>query len=184
MTIGAIIGIVVAAIIVVALVAYALYRWRRSNELQDQFGPEYDRTVEDTGSKREAESMLVERRKRVQDLNIVPLSAADRQHFSEQWQIVQGQFVDDPSGAVTHADELVTSVMRSRGYPMSDFDQRADDISVDHPDLVSDYRQAHDISQRNDSGEATTEELRQAMVHYRALFEDLLETPETAEVSS
>lgn len=181
-TAGIIAIIVIVAVIVIAIAAFVAWRQRRSKQLQDQFGPEYERTLQDTGDKREAESILVERRKRVHDLNIVPLSSADRDRFVQQWQAVQAEFVDDPSAAIRHADELIGKVMRARNYPVGDFDQRADDISVDHPQLVQDYRAAHDIAGQNGAGNASTEDLRRAMVHYRALFQDLLETPETAEV--
>jgi hypothetical protein len=182
MSTGAIIGIIIVAVVIIAIVAFVVSRQRRSKELQEQFGPEYNRTLEDTGDKRQAESILVERRNRVQDLNVVPLSTDDRDSFAQQWQAVQAEFVDDPSAAVSDADNLIGQVMRARNYPVGDFDQRADDISVDHPQLVQDYRAAHDIAEQNDAGNASTEDLRQAMVHYRALFQDLLETPETAEV--
>jgi hypothetical protein len=181
-TAGIIAIIVIVAIIVIAIAAFVAWRKRRSTQLQEQFGPEYDRTVEDAGDKREAENILIERRKRVHDLNIVPLSTADRDRYVQQWQAVQAEFVDDPSAAISHADELIGKVMKARNYPVGEFDQRADDISVDHPQLVQDYRAAHDVAQQNDAGNASTEDLRQAMVHYRALFQDLLETPEPAEV--
>jgi hypothetical protein len=142
MSTAAIIGIIIVAVIIIAIVAFVVSRQRRSTQLQEQFGPEYDRMVQGTGDKREAENVLVERRKRVQDLNIVPLSIADRDRFVQQWQAVQAEFVDDPSASISHADELIGKVMRARNYPVGDFDQRADDISVDHPQLVQDYRAA------------------------------------------
>jgi|SRR3954451_10703197 FtsZ-interacting cell division protein ZipA len=174
---------VVLAIVVVAIVAAAVWagmRKRRSTHLQQHFGDEYERTVDESGSRRRAESELAAREQRRSKLEIVPLRTAARDRYAESWRGVQANFVDDPRGAVREADGLVGQVMQERGYPMDDFEQQAADVSVDHPEVVSNYRSAHDISQRNDDGEATTEELRQAMVHYRALFEELLvvESPE------
>jgi hypothetical protein len=150
-------------------------RRRRTESLRTHFGPEYDRTVDEAGGSRDAESELERRRQRRAQLDIRPLPPGARSRYAEEWRSVQARFVDDPSGAVAQADVLVTQVMRERGYPMDDFDQRAADVSVDHPAVVGDYRSAHEISQRSDAGNAETEDLRQAMVHYRALFEDLLE---------
>jgi hypothetical protein len=178
---GTVIAIVVAIIIVLAIIAIAWWvtQRRETESLRDQFGSEYDRTVQETGSERQAGSILKERVERVQALNIVPLSYADRQNYETQWRDVQAQFVDDPTGAVGAADDLVQNVMAKRGYPVGDFDQRTADISVDHPDVVEHYRAAHTIAVAQENGDASTEDLRQAMVHYRALFEDLLQ-PETA----
>jgi hypothetical protein len=169
---------VIIAIVVIAAVAVAVWaamRRRRSDALRQQFGPEYDRTVDETGDAREAESELERRRRRRADLDIRPIAPDARQRYADEWRAVQARFVDDPAGSVGEADELVTQVIRDRGYPMDDFDQRAADVSVDHPEMVSDYRSAHDISTRSANGHAETEDLRQAMVHYRALFEILLE---------
>jgi hypothetical protein len=170
--------VVVAAIVVVAIVAWLLVQRRRTDTLHERFGPEYERTVNEVGDRRRAEAELEARAKRVERLAIQPLSPSDREGFAEAWRATQARFVDDPTAAITEADRLVNQVMRTRGYPMSDFDQRAADISVDHPGVVEHYRAAHDIALRSERGEASTEELRQAMVHYRALFEDLLETGE------
>jgi hypothetical protein len=169
---------VVIAIVVIALIALLVWytsRRRRTEGLRRQFGPEYDRTVEETGRPRDAESELESRRRRRAALDIRPLAPGARARYADEWRAVQARFVDDPSGAVAQADTLVIEVMRERGYPMDDFDQRAADVSVDHPQVVGDYRAAHDISTRSANGRAETEDLRQAMVHYRALFEDLLQ---------
>jgi hypothetical protein len=167
---------VIVAIIVIAVAAVAayLYSRRRTAQLQERFGPEYRRTVEEAGSQRQAESELRDRERRVEKLDIRPLPAAAVDRYSGEWRDVQSRFVDDPSGAVGEADRLVLVVMEERGYPMDDFDRRASDISVDYPHVVEDYRAAHGISTANERGDATTEDLRQAMVHYRSLFDHLL----------
>jgi hypothetical protein len=182
---GLVIGIIVAivVIIVLAAIAYMLMRHRRSERLHEQFGSEYDRTVEQTGGTRRAESILIEREKRVRNqLQIRPLSDADRDRFANQWRDVQSEFVDDPATSLTDADRLVGEVMSTRGYPMGDFERQADDVSVDHPEVVQNYRIAHEIAQRQADGEVSTEDMRTAMLHYRSLFEDLLETPTEQEV--
>jgi hypothetical protein len=171
------IGIAVA-VIVVAAVALLAVRSRRSRRLQERFGPEYDRAVSDAPNRREAESVLAEREQRRQELEIRPLAPAARDRYAEEWLAVQSRFVDDPAGAVGEADGLVQRVMGERGYPMSDFDSQADLISVDHPVVVENYRAAHAIHESYGRGDAGTEDLRQAMVHYRALFEELLGTGE------
>jgi hypothetical protein len=167
--------IVVAAVLVVAAVAWWLSARRRSEQLRERFGPEYDRTVEDASSRRRAEKELEERRDRRERLNIRPLTNSARERYGDQWRNAQAQFVDAPQAAVASADHLVIAVMRDRGYPMDDFDQRAADISVDHPQVVESYRTAHELSERSANGEASTEDLRQAMRHYRTLFDELLE---------
>lgn len=173
--------IVIVAALVIAAAGMAMY-WRsqqqKSRDLQRSFGPEYERTLRDTGSRRRAESELAQRRQRVEALQIRPLSREDRDRFSESWMSTQAQFVDDPEGAVRGADRLVGEVMQTRGYPVGEFDQRAADVSVDHPDVVDNYRRAHEIAQAQERGEASTEDLRQAMVYYRELFNDLLATGE------
>jgi hypothetical protein len=151
-------------------------RRRRSERLRTRFGSEYDRVVHKAGDVKAAEAALEARARRVQSLHIVPLSHDDAVRFSAAWRGVQERFVDDPGGAVTAADRLVGEVMHARGYPLGDFEQRVDDISVDHPDVVINYRAAREIAQSHAQGRASTEELRQAMVHYRALFHDLLDT--------
>lgn len=166
--------VVIAAIVVAALV-FLMARKRRSQNLREQFGPEYDRVVKKEGDVHKGERMLEFREKHRKTLDIRPLSQADHDRFSNRWNEVQSQFVDDPSGAVALADGLIIEVMQARGYPTTDFTQRAADISVDHPVVVENYRAAHDIAQRRSRGLAGTEDLRQAMVHYRALFSELLE---------
>jgi hypothetical protein len=166
-------GIVVVAA-AVAVIAWLLLRKRRTERLRDRFGPEYDRAVRDKGEVRKAEAALEARQARVARLHIRPLESADATRFSREWRSVQALFVDDPKAAITNADRLVGEVMRARGYPVGDFEQRVEDISVDHPDVVRNYRAAHDIALDHASGRTSTEDLRQAMVHYRALFTDLL----------
>ncbi len=166
--------VVIAAVIVAALV-YVLARKRRSQNLREQFGPEYDRVVRKEGDVQKAERLLEFREKHRKTLTIRPLSAEEHARFSNRWTEVQSRFVDDPSGSVAVADELIMEVMQARGYPTTDFTQRAADISVDHPVVVENYRAAHDIAERRSRGQASTEDLRQAMVHYRALFSELLE---------
>ena len=170
------IWIVIAAVavaIVLLAIAWAAARKRRTSHLREGFGPEYDRTVDEAGSRRRAESELSDREKRREELDIRPLAPGTRDRFADRWRAVQERFVDDPSGALRDAHVLVVEVMRERGYPTDDFEQRAADVSVDHPHVVENYRSAYAISERD---EADTEEQRQAMVHYRALFDELLET--------
>jgi hypothetical protein len=175
----ALIAVVVLLVIVVAAAAWFLTRQRRrSEQLQEQFGPEYEQTVKATGDRRRAEEDLEERAKRVEQLSIRRLDAHERDRFVMQWRHVQTLFVDQPSSAVAKADELVGKVMEARGYPVADFERRAADVSVDHPQVVHHYRTAHDIASRERADGGDTEALRQAMVHYRALFADLLETDE------
>ena len=176
--------IVIAAIVIVALATAMITGRRRTERLQGRFGPEYDRTVEEADGRRAAERELTEREKRRAELDIRPLAPGARDRYAEEWRVVQQHFVDDPNAAIGEADALVTRVMRDRGYPTDDFEQRAADVSVDHPDVVGHYREAHDISLRNDRGDVSTEHLRQAMVHYRALFEDLLESDDAAGVAT
>jgi FtsZ-interacting cell division protein ZipA len=168
--------IIVAIVIIAALVIAGVLwsRSRRSEHLKDRFGREYDRTVEAAGNRGKAEAELAEREKRVEKLDIRPLNSDERREFARRWDEVQSRFVDDPPRAVAFADALLGDVMKARGYPVSDFDQRAGDISVDHPVVVDHYRKAHDIAVRHERGEASTEDLRQAMIHYRALFDNLV----------
>jgi hypothetical protein len=175
-------GLLVAILVVIvllALLAFFAGRQRRSRQLQDRFGPEYDRTVEQAGDRRAAEAELLERTEHRQQFDVVPLDPEARDRYLEAWRNTQAQFVDEPVEATREADRLITSVMRDRGYPVDDFEQRAADISVDHPQVVDDYRAAHTIAARNDRSEASTEDLRQALVHYRSLFEELLEDRHT-----
>lgn len=170
-TVLASIVIVVAVVVIAALLWFAV--GRRRARLRQTFGPEYDRTVGERGSKRAAEAELRERLERRERLRIVPLDSAARDRYLDAWHRTQARFVDQPTAAVHEADRLISEVMRERGYPVEDFEQRAADISVDHPQVVDDYRTAHAIASE-DAG-AGTEDLRQAMVHYRSLFEELLE---------
>jgi len=168
---------IVVAILAALLVGAAalLARRRRSQQLREGFGPEYQRTVAEHGDRRAAESELLERRQRREELEIRELEPAARERYDERWRAAQRRFVDEPGQAVAEADELVAAVMRDRGYPVEDdFDRRAADVSVDHPVVVEHYRAAHAISTQSAGGDADTEDLRQAMVHYRALFAELL----------
>jgi hypothetical protein len=168
--------IVIAAAVIVCAIVWSAAKARRRKELQERFGSEYDRTVSDAPSRREAESELSEREKRREELDIRPLDQSSRDRYASEWQNTQAAFVDDPEAAVGDADRLIQQVMRERGYPVDDFEQRANDLSVDHPDVISNYRAAHGISVANERGKASTEDLRTAMQHYRALFSELLET--------
>ena len=170
----------VVGLIIADIAVWLSHRKRRSERLRTQFGgSEYDRAVKEDG-RRLAEAGLNERTARVESLNIRPLAQSDRLRFLELWRRVEARFVDGPGGAVTEADQLLGDVMSTRGYPVSDFEQRAADISVDHPLVLENYRTAHDIALRQRKGEANTEDLRQAMIHYRTLFEELVGEPELA----
>jgi FtsZ-interacting cell division protein ZipA len=169
--------IAIAVVAVVAVVVWQALARRRTGRLQQQFGPEYDRALGTADSKRDAEAELQAREERRQKLEIRSLSGAARERYLQSWQSVQAQFVDDPRGAVAAADSLIQSVMAERGYPVDDFEQRAADISVDHPQVVENYRQGHRLAQASADGSDATEGLRQAMRHYRALFDELLEPP-------
>jgi hypothetical protein len=167
--------VIAAAIVAVVIVAAILIaRRRRSQHLKSRFGREYEHALETKGDRTKAEAELAEREKRVEKLAIRPLDEAERKRFGERWTEVQARFVDDPPRALAFADALLAEVMKARGYPVSDFDQRAGDISVDHADVVEHYRAGHDIAMRHEHGKAGTEELRQAMIHYRALFDNLV----------
>ena len=177
-----VVGVVVA--IVVLGVFASVLRTRRSRSLQDRFGREYDRTVDKAGGRREAEQELRKREQRHDELELRSLSADARERYLRQWQVTQGRFVDDPTGAVSEADNLVQQVMRDRGYPVDDFEQRAADISVEHPEVVEKYRTANGIARASERGEASTEDLRHSVRHYRALFVELLEVDDEAEDAS
>lgn len=171
--------VVVAVVVVMAALAIAwMYSERRRRQhLRERFGPEYQRTVEAVGSTKHAEAVLADREKRVSSYHIRELRAEESARFSDAWRRLQARFVDDPAGAVTEADLLVNEVMTARGYPMSDFDRRAEDLTVEHANVVHHYREAREIAQRHSRQAASTEDLRQALVHYRALFSELLEAP-------
>jgi hypothetical protein len=173
------------AVLMIAVLALLYVRKRRSKsttaELRKKFGPEYDHAVLVHGAGRKAESKLEDREKRVEKLNIRDLDPMEHERFSKRWEAVQSRFVDSPKGAVTEADDLVSSAMKARGYPVSDFEQRAADISVDHPRVVENYRSAHEIALRVGKDAATTEDLRTAMIHYRSLFEELVQAPVSVE---
>jgi hypothetical protein len=171
--------IIVAGVVVVALLAVAAWLFSRkkkqSERLQQRFGPEYGRTVGELGGRTKAELELKAREKRVEQLSITPLSPPEAARFAQAWNALQGRFVDDPKGVVVQADQLVRELMLKRGYPMGDFERRAADISVDHPAVVENYRAAQAIAARDERGEADTEELRKAVVHYRVLFDEMLD---------
>jgi hypothetical protein len=165
----------VAVALVVAFAVWQLVAQRRRHRLRDRFGPEYERTVNEADNRGEAEAELREREQRRAELDIRPLEPGARDRYRESWQQVQSEFVDHPAAAVGAADSLIQSVMVERGYPVEDFDDRVADVSVDHPRVVDNYRQGHRLARLSASGEGTTEDLRQAMTHYRALFDELVE---------
>lgn len=172
--------LIAAAIVVIAAVAILVTRSansrKRTERLKERFGPEYERTIAEAGEQSGAEDELAARERKRDKLDIIPLSPGAREKYADSWRTVQTAFVDNPSSAVGDADRLVTQVMRDRGYPIDDFDQRAADISVDHPKVVENYRTAHSIYLLQEEGDVGTEDQREAFVHYRALFEKLLET--------
>ncbi|MGZ8490306.1 MAG: hypothetical protein ACXWW4_17385 [Candidatus Binatia bacterium] len=173
--------IILAAVValgLVALGAWLFYQKKQSHKLQERFGPEYGRTVNELGSRSKGESDLKAREKRVERLDILALAPSEAARFTAAWQALQSRFVDNPKGVVVQAEQLVRELMEKRGYPMGDFERRAGDISVDHPDVVANYRSAQAIAVRDRQGAADTEELRKAVVHYRALFDELLEVRE------
>jgi hypothetical protein len=172
-------SIVILVVAAIAILAVAVAVWfymqkQRTRKLRSRFGPEYNRTVRTEGSEKHAERILEEREKRIEQIEVKPLSDQERERFALAWEQEQAHFVDQPREAVNNADRLVTEVMKARGYPMGDFDQRAADVSVDHPVVVENYRIAHNIAVRDRKEPASTETLREAMIHYRALFADLL----------
>lgn len=176
--------IAVAAVAAVLVVVWTGIRTNRSKQLQEQFGSEYDRVAADAPTKREAESELRERRRRLEQFDIRPLEPEERERYRQRWLAIQAEFVDDPSKSVAKADSLIQNVMRDRGYPVDDFDTRAADLSVDHPDVVENYRAGHGIAVAHERGKATTDELRKAVQHYRELFEELVEAREPDEARS
>ncbi|NMO55543.1 hypothetical protein HH310_30705 [Actinoplanes sp. TBRC 11911] len=183
MSATATIVLIVVIIVVIAAIVYGIQVARR-RKLQNTFGPEYDRVVSDAGSRTEAEKELREREKRHAGLELKPLSRESQDRYATAWEEVQIQFVDNPTEAVTTADDLVTRLMAERGYPTENYESMLADLSVEHAGTLQHYRDAHDISRRNTAGEANTEELRQALVHYRALFGELLGTVPTDSESS
>jgi hypothetical protein len=178
------IALAVAVILVVAALAWLHVRRRKTTtaQLRQRFGPEYDQAVQEHGSERRAEAQLADREKRVERLRVRDLDPTQRERFSGQWHSLQSRFVDDPKRSVTEADELVSSLMQTRGYPVADFNQRAADISVDHPRVVANYRSAHEIALRLGKGEASTEDLRTAMIHYRSLFDELVQVSTAVDI--
>jgi hypothetical protein len=178
-TLTLIIAVLLIALGIAVVVWFAMQK-QRSAKLKQRFGPEYDRAVIDFGGRTRAEAELLKREQRVARLKIVPLTPADAARFSQAWSTLQGRFIDSPKGVVVEADQLVRELMEKRGYPMGDFERRAADISVDYPGVVSNYRAAQVIATRDASGEADTEELRKAVIHYRTLFDELLEAKPVA----
>jgi hypothetical protein len=179
-SIALVILLILAVVLVVIGAAFLLQR-NRSEDLRRKFGPEYDQAVSQAGDRRKAESELASREKRVAAFNIRSLAPDERDRYATQWRAAQTRFVDEPRQAIVEADRLVMAVMEARGYPMGDFEQRAADLSVGHANVVTNYRAARQIARENEAGQASTEMLRQGMIHYRALFDDLLEVPPKAE---
>ena len=163
-----------AIIVAIAMVIWLVTKNRRTKELRSKFGPEYNRMARSEGDADRAEQLLQERQKRVKKLDITPLTDRQRHDFADKWEHAQARFVDDPAAAVASADVLVKEVMNIRGYPVADFEQRVADVSVDHPAVVQNYRLAHGIAIRHEREDVGIEKLREAMIHYRALFADLL----------
>jgi hypothetical protein len=172
--------LVLIALVVMGVVAAWYVQNRHHAHLRTRFGPEYERTVRETGNISKAESILAQREQRVDKLHLRPLTREESSRLSDAWRRVQSQFVDDPNGALTEADRLITEVMTTRGYPMSDWNQRVADISVDHPLVCDRYRAGHDIAIRNEGSRVSTEDLRRGMVEYRALFTELVGVGEEA----
>jgi hypothetical protein len=166
--------IVAVVVVILATAAFLVTDNRRRQALRSRFGPEYDRAVDRAGNRRDAERDLRAREARHDELELHPLSDASRDRFQREWSEVQQRFVDRPQVATNDADELITSLMRERGYPVDDFEAKSSVVSVDHPTVVENYRRAHEISNRNEEGRATTEDLRQALISYRSLFEEML----------
>ena len=177
------IALAALVIVVITVLAWLYLRKQKSTTagLRQKFGPEYERAVLKHGSERKAEAQLADREKRVDKLNLRDLDPMERERFSKGWDSLQSRFIDSPKGVVTEADDLVSSLMKTRGYPVSEFEQRASDISVDHPRVVENYRSAHEIALRVGKDAATTEDLRAAMIHYRSLFEELVQLTATAD---
>lgn len=171
-------GLALVVLVLLGVVVAMVRAKQRRERIKDDFGPEFTRTVHEVGDERKAESLLAERQKRVASYTIKPLAPDMRHHFVETWRNLQTQFVDDPRYAVSRADDLLGEIMLARGYPMGEFDQRVEDLSVDHPQVIEHYRRGHSIAQMHARGEGTTEDLREAMLHFRSLFDDLVNEPE------
>ena len=169
-----IIAVVVILVIMGIILGFGFSRRQRTKRYQNKFGPEYDRTVENAGNEKKAQAELAERQKHVESLNVRPLSVGERERYLAEWKAVQAKFVDQPGQATVEADHLIMEVMKVRSYPVSDFEQRAADLSVNYPELVSNYRAARAIALKNEQHSANTEELRQAFIYYRSLFDELL----------
>lgn len=184
MNLATLVVAVVVVVVVVLAVAWFAMQQRRRHELRERFGPEYDRAVDEYGAPHKADAALEARAERVEQLHIRSLSPEQSARYGESWRAVQARFVDDPEHAIDEADHLVMEVMEARGYPMGSFEQRAADISVNHPRVVEHYRAAHSIATQTARGDATTEDMRQAMVHFRSLFEELIETDTRVEARS
>ena len=166
---------VVILLVIGAVLAYVFYFRQRTRRLKDDFGREYDRTVGEVGNRKKAEERLEDRQERIESVQIRELHSDEREQFLEKWKMLQTSFVDNPRSEVKEADRLITEIMLARGYPMAQFDQRAENLSVNHPEIVSQYREAHSIADKNQQSEASTEELRQAMLKYRLLINTLLD---------
>lgn len=173
-TINPIVWVLIGVVVVIAIAAYFIYRNRRTANLRDHFGDEYDRTLEAAGGRAKAETALQEREERVAKLDIRPLTERERVEFSREWRNVKAVFVESPVEAVHHADRLLSEIMKTRGYPMADFDRRYEDLTVDHGEVARHYRDGHEIVDRHGRGQGTTEDLRKAMIHFEALFDDLV----------
>ena len=173
-----IIGVVLVLVVLVAIINVLSSRRQRSKGLKEKYGPEYDRIVQTTGDEKKAQAELEQRQKHVETLNIRPLSTSESERYLAEWKAIQAKFVDQPGQATVEADALIKEVMRLRGYPVSDFEQRAADLSVNYPALVSNYRLAREIAIKNEQKMANTEELRQAFIYYRSLFDELLKEEE------
>lgn len=176
--------VLIVGLVVVLAIAWMYFRQKRSKALRTHFGPEYDRLIHEKGNRGRAEAELDQRERRVKRLTIRPLPRDVSTRYVQKWNDQQARFVDEPKAAVVEADHLVEEVMKERGYPVGEFDQRAADISVDHPRVVENYRAAHEIAMRDQRGQASTEDLRAAMIYYRDLFRELLEEPAPVGVTS
>lgn len=183
MNTGNTIVLILVLLVIVVIAMLVLSRRQRSKRLQERFGPEYDRTIDEIGDQSQAEKELEKRLDHVKSLNIRPLTADEVNRYSLEWQDVQRQFVDEPLTALQKADLLIQEVMKVKGYPVDDFEQRAADISVDYPELVTDYRGMHQIAVKQGKDKPTTEDIRQAMIHGRALFENLIKQPSEEDVN-